>query len=99
MRTTILLAALCLLWTGNAFGQDVGDRIVTTNHALLKIRKETVGSVPKGKSLTINGVNGDWFWVIYPSERGTTKGWINRRDVIEVESRASIMWHGHGKSH
>jgi uncharacterized protein YgiM (DUF1202 family) len=96
MRTPILLFLVALLCTTAAFGQEAGDRIVvTTNNAHLKTRNDIVGFVPKGKSLTVKEVNGDWFWVTYFTERGTTKGWINRRDVIPVEERASILWYRH----
>ena len=95
MRTTILLAMVVLFWTDHGFGQEAGDRIGTTKTAHLKTGNDIVGCVPKGQSLTVKDVHGDWFWVSYFTVRGTAKGWINRRDVIPVESRDTILWHRH----
>lgn len=86
MRTTLLATSLVLFWTVAAFAQKVGDRIVVTaEEAQLRSEQGAAGSIPKGNILTIKGVTGDLFRVVWSSGNGATKVWINRRDVISFE--------------
>ncbi len=86
MRSTFLPTLVFVLGTTAAFGQQAGDRIVViAANAQLKKLTDIVGTVPKGETLTAQQVNGDWLWVTYSSGKGTTQGWIKRRDVVPFD--------------
>lgn len=76
----VCVALLFLAVATPAFAQDVGDTIVVIaeQRAELKSGSEVVTTVHRGNHLTVERVNGDWYWVEYHHE----KGWINRRDVV-----------------
>src|SRR5438045_9471226 len=92
MRTTILFSSIVLLWATAALGQEVGDRIIViADNALLKSPNDIVGSVPKGKILTVREVNGDGYLATYSSGKGTLKGWIKRQDVVPVDKALDVI--------
>src|SRR5579872_2204972 len=86
MRTALVASSLILLCAGSGRAQSIGERIVVTAESgQLKSENDLVGRVPKGNILVVKEVEGEWFWVTWSSGKVTTKGWINRRDVIAFD--------------
>ncbi len=86
MRLTPLASLVLLLATHAALAQAVANRIVVTaEDAKLQTQNGVVGSVRRGKILTVKDVKGEWSWVNSSSGKETVQGWIHRRDAIPFE--------------
>lgn len=92
MRIVTLSAALFFLEIATTFGQQAGDRVVVTAElAQLRASANATGSVPKGVTLTVEDVNGTWYWVVYANGKTTSKGWIASRDVISFDKALDFI--------
>ncbi|MFN0055334.1 MAG: tetratricopeptide repeat protein [Planctomycetales bacterium] len=88
----LVVAAAVLFSTGAAQAQVVGSRIlVTAELAKLRTEKQSNGTVPRGTILTVKVVNGDWFWVEFPTGKTLLKGWLYRRDLVPLEKALEFV--------
>jgi len=74
--TFLPLAFLLGVLPGLATAQQVGDTVIVTQDAELKVGDEVMQTIPAGQGLQVLNVNGDWLWVSREAA-----GWINNKFV------------------
>jgi NACalpha-BTF3-like transcription factor len=68
-------------------GQDpaVGDLVVTTAEARLKVETSVVATAPPGAQLTVQKVQDKWLWV---EDAAGVRGWVDR-SLVQVKPSAA----------